>query len=249
MKQSKKTYETLAETIEGMIEAGDLKGGDRLPPERKLAETYDVSRNTVREALRTLSEKGLLESRTGSGTYVSESALSTLTLSIDEALARKRSRLYDIFEIRKILEPQIAALAAERIGAETLDVLSECITNQEDACNRGQDHRVYDELFHQTLVEATGNKVLAHVYEKIKGILSESRSKDLQSRERYDRSVHLHKEILNAMKDRNPQQAERKMKQHMHDIQRSLELLVGGSRKKNGEAGIHQSANKRKRSS
>lgn len=225
MSKSKKTYELLAENIEGMIEAGDLKGGDRLPPERKLSETFNVSRNTVREAIRILSEKKLLVSRIGSGTYVAESALAVLTSSIDEALEHKKNRLKDIFELRKILEPQIAALAAERIKPKTVSILSEIIAKQENAFNSGQENWMFDELFHQTLVEATGNNVLIHVYERLKDILSESRATHLQSQERQERSLSIHKDILQAVAARDSNLAARKMKQHMLDVQKTLSLL------------------------
>ena len=231
MKKHKKTYETLAESIEGMIEAGDLKGGNRLPPERQLAETYNVSRNTVREAIRILSEKKVLVSRTGSGTYVAESALVILTSSLDEALEHKKNRLKDIFEIRKILEPQIAALAAERIRPRALKELSDIVACQETAFNDNQDTRTFDEHFHRALVEATGNKVLSHVYEKLSDILSESRAGDLQNQERQERSVSLHKDILTALSSRDTALAARKMKQHMLDIQKSLDLLEKTSTK------------------
>jgi len=225
MSKAKKTYELLAENIEGMIEAGDLKGGDKLPPERKLSETFNVSRNTVREALRILSEKKLLNSRIGSGTYVAESALAVLTSSIDEALEHKKNRLKDIFELRKILEPQIAALAAERIKPKTISALSEIIVKQENAFNSGQENRMFDELFHQTLVEATGNNVLIHVYERLKDILSESRATHLQSQERQERSLSIHKDILEAVAAGDSNLAARKMKQHMLDVQKTIVLL------------------------
>lgn len=225
MSKAKKTYELLAESIEGMIEAGDLKGGDRLPPERKLSESFNVSRNTVREAIRILSEKKLLESRIGSGTYVAESALAVLTSAMDEALEHKKNRLKDIFELRKILEPQIAALAAERIKPKTVSILSEIITKQENAFNSGQESRMFDELFHQTLVEATGNNVLIHVYERLKGILNESRAGNLQSQERQERSLSIHKDILEAIAAGDSNLAARKMKQHMLDVQKTLALL------------------------
>jgi len=225
MSKSKKTYELLAESIEGMIEAGDLKGGDRLPPERKLSETYKVSRNTAREAIRILSEKKLLESRIGSGTYVAASALAVLTSSIDEALEHKKNRLKDIFELRKILEPQIAALAAERIKPKTVSILTEIVAKQENAFNSGQESRMFDELFHQTLVEATGNNVLVHVYERLKDILSESRAGNLQSQERQERSLSIHKDILEAIAAGDSNLAARKMKQHMLDVQKTLVLL------------------------
>ena len=225
MKKQTRTYESLAESIEGMIEAGDLKGGDRLPPERKLAETYHVSRNTVREAIRILAEKKILASRIGSGTYVAESALAILSSSLDEAIERKKSRLKDIFEIRKILEPQIAALAAERISPESLTSLTDIVSLQEAAFKNGQDSRLLDERFHRALVDATGNRVLCHVYEKVSDILSESRAGELQNPQRQERSFRIHRDILEALAERNATLASRKMKQHMLDIQKSLVLL------------------------
>jgi GntR family transcriptional repressor for pyruvate dehydrogenase complex len=221
----KKTYETLAESIEGMIEAGDLKGGDRLPPERKLAEQFDVSRNTVREAIRILSEKKILISRIGSGTYVAESALSILAHSINETLLAQKNRLKDIFELRKILEPQIAALAAKRIKPGTLGELRDAVACQEKELAEGRDGRAADERFHRLMVEAAGNKVLSHVYTKLSCILSESRSDALQSPERHKRSLSLHKDIIDALVQGDEALAARKMKRHMLDVEKTLSLL------------------------
>ena len=216
-----KIYEKLAENITGVIEAGDLKGGDRLPPERKLAETYQVSRNTVREAIRILTEKRILVSRTGSGTYVAESPGDI----INDALGQRKNRLKDIFELRKILEPQIAALAAERISPRALTQLEDVLVQQETAFLLGQSNRSWDELFHHTLAEASGNKVLLNVYERLQCIFSESRENDLQNPARHEHSLKLHKDIFNAVKAGDATLAERKMKQHMQHIQKSLDGL------------------------
>jgi GntR family transcriptional repressor for pyruvate dehydrogenase complex len=156
---------------------------------------------------------------------VAASALAVLTSSFDEALEHKKNRLKDIFELRKILEPQIAALAAKRIKQKTVSILSEIIAKQENAFNSGQESRMFDELFHQTLVEATGNNVLIHVYERLKGILSESRAGNLQSQERQERSLSIHKDILEAIAAGDSNLAARKMKQHMLDVQKTLSLL------------------------
>lgn len=221
-----KVYQNIVDIIGGMIESGDLSGGDRLPPERKLAETFQVSRNTIREAIKTLAEKKVLITLVGSGTFVAESALDVLQASISETLEQKRHRIRDIFELRKILEPQIAALAAKRIRKETIETLDDILAKQEEAFHQGQSTREMDERFHRTLAKASGNTVLFHVYERLQDIFSESRVDDLQSHERKKMSLAIHKDIFESIKDGNSDKAARKMSRHMRQIQKTLDKTI-----------------------
>jgi len=107
-------YQEIAHQIELLISEGRLEPGDRLPPERALAGSFKVSRNCVREALRALAEKKLVESRQGDGTYVRDDAASDLARTFAEAFSAQRERIAEIFELRRAVEPGIAALAAEK---------------------------------------------------------------------------------------------------------------------------------------
>ena len=211
----RKRHDHIVGEIEGLISSGELKVGSRLPSERELAESCQVSRNTVREAIKVLGEKGVVESRRGSGTFVAAGAVSCM---IDGA-ARRHTRLQDIFELRKILEPQIAALAARRITRTEIATLREIIELQKKAVAAGRDHVELDELFHRLLVRATGNTVLLDMYEALHGTLAESRAKSLLTRDRQKKSLESHIQLVQALEENDPDRAEKFMKQHMNQIE------------------------------
>src|ERR687887_1780990 len=123
-------YEGIVQQIEGLLERGDLRAGDQLPPERQLAEQFQVSRASVREALRTLELLGIVETRAGGGTFVRQTAPDDLAKPLQSLMARGHS-LADVIEFRGLIEPAIAALAAERISQAQLDELAEIFVKQE----------------------------------------------------------------------------------------------------------------------
>ncbi len=214
-----KIYEKIVEQIGALIETGELKSGERLPPERKLAETFQVSRNTIREAIRILVEKGAVVSRTGAGNFVAESASQVMASAMEDAVGKQRHRLKEVFEFRKMIEPQIASLAAERISDETLTTLEEIVLQQEKSLASGQNPAELDELFHRLLVRSTGNSVLFSVYEKLHDILAESRTDELQSPDRTRTSIQTHRELITALKKRDGVHAATTMNQHMQQIE------------------------------
>src|SRR3990172_8208466 len=116
LKVIKKTriYEEVVSQIHDLIREGKLKASDQLPSERELAETFKVSRTSVREALRALETQGLVVSRTGTGTFVADLPIESLVAPLATLLIEEKSALADIFEMRKLIEPRIAALAAEK---------------------------------------------------------------------------------------------------------------------------------------
>src|SRR3989337_945210 len=116
LKVIKKTriYQEVVSQIHDLIREGRLKASDQLPSERELAETFKVSRTSVREALRALETQGLVVSRTGTGTFVADLPIESLVAPLATLLIEEKSALADIFEMRKLIEPRIAALAAER---------------------------------------------------------------------------------------------------------------------------------------
>src|SRR5438132_14356494 len=123
-------YQGIVEQIEGLLEKGDLRAGDQLPPERQLAEQFQVSRASVREALRSLELLGVVETRAGGGTFVRQTSPDDLARPLTSLIARGHS-LADVIEFRGLIEPAIAALAAERITQTELAELGEIFAQQE----------------------------------------------------------------------------------------------------------------------
>lgn len=207
--------------LEATIRSGKLRPGERLPAERQLASGYQVSRNTVREAIKALAEKGVLVSRRGAGTYVAPDALGCLV----EGAARRQRRLREVFELRKILEPQIAALAAARITEQQMAEIETVLARQLEAITAGRDQVSLDERFHSLIAKASANSVLCEVYTTLHGVLAESRIQELQSPERNRRSLAHHTAIVAALREHAPEQAAELMRSHMEQVEQNLEHL------------------------
>lgn len=182
------------------MEAEDLKPGDRLPPERRLATLFGVSRNSMREAIKSLEQTGLLESRPGAGTYISAGNQTDLARQLGEAFARERHKLEDIFELRLLLEPQIARLAARRASPRTLERLDDLMLAYEDAVGHGKPVLEIDQNLHDTIAAATGNHAIVRLMEQMHDVLVESRDEALQSPQRSRMALEDHRKILTALR-------------------------------------------------
>lgn len=218
---NKKMHDEIVDQIEALIKNGRIKAGDRLPAERDLAEQFEVSRNTIREAIKALAEKAVVVSRRGSGTYVAEGALNCMI----DGLTRRTHRLKEIFELRKILEPQIARLAAQRITPVTIAALEEVVQQQHETLATCRNQVELDERFHRLVVQATGNSVLSNVYETLHEVLAESRIRELQSMERNRSSLDHHLQLVRALKKHDPDEAAELMHQHMEQVEKNLDHL------------------------
>lgn len=218
-----KRHKHIVSMIEDLIASGKLSAGERIPAERDLAEKFGVSRNTVREAIKALSEKAVVVSRRGAGTFVAEGALGCMI----DGVTRRRQRLAEIFELRKILEPQLARLAAQRITPSFIAALEETVEEQHQALATGRGQVELDERFHRLVVGATENSVLCDVYEKLHEVLAESRIRELQSPERNMHSLDHHRQLLHALRNHAAEEATELMHRHMEQIEKNLDLLPG----------------------
>src|SRR5262244_2987720 len=118
--KSTRIYEEIVRQIKSMITEGRLKSGDQLPPERDLAEKFLVSRTSVREALRALESRGLIEIRAGEGAFIRDISVETLIEPLALVILPHREAVGELFEARRLLEPAISALAARRATREEL---------------------------------------------------------------------------------------------------------------------------------
>lgn len=218
-------YDELVQQIQQMINLGQLKVGDKLPPERGLARTFKVSRNCVRQAIQALSQKNILESRRGDGTYVCAPDASLLDNSFALAIQTQKDMLRDILEFRLLLEPQIAYLAARNITREELNRLKIIVCDQERKLLAGEEDSELDAAFHRHLSEASRNRVIRKVVGTIEGILDESRSEFLQNDARRRSSVIAHLKIIDALEKGDPQEAFQAMKDHLLAVEQNISGL------------------------
>lgn len=204
--------------IQAFIHEKGLSPGDKLPSERRLAVAFSVSRNSVREAIRALAEQGHLLVRPGDGTYVQEPEAEVAAL-LQKSLNSRRQRSQEVFDLRRILEPGLAELAAKNATSVDIARLKALVFDQQRARETGQDGQHLDTAFHMQLARATHNQVLLEVMLALHDILGESRADDLQRRERQDHSPRAHFAIVDAVEKRDPEGARQAMERHIQEAQ------------------------------
>lgn len=212
-------YRSIIERIGEMIESGELCPGDRLPPERRLAERFSVSRTSLRQAFLVLAERGIIESRQGDGTYLLAAPdHGPEGIGLLEAISERSGMIADVLEFRKALEPQIAALAAERITEGQLDRLKVLVCDQQRSLLTCGDGSRFDVAFHRLLVTCTGNRVIIGVMHSLASLLAENRTNWLQSSERQKASIEGHLRIIDALVSKNADAARRAMEEHLETV-------------------------------
>jgi GntR family transcriptional repressor for pyruvate dehydrogenase complex len=224
LKVIKKTrlYEEVVGQLHQLIDDGKLKAGDRLPSERELAETFRVSRSSVREAIKTLENEGMVISRPGSGTFITAVNVEAIIPPLASLLSRGKDALIDLFEMRCLVEPSIAALAAERATPGDILRLKEIYTQQEQQINRDTSAVDSDAAFHLTIGRATHNAALQRLVASIVEILKPIREKSLQTPGRAHKSLASHREILVAIERHDPELARQAMQRHIQAVEQNV---------------------------
>ena len=217
--RSSRLYEQIVQQVEESIEKGALKTGDKLPPERELAEQFGVSRTAVREAVKALREKGFVEAYPGRGTFIMETSAHPIRLSLDRMVkAGQAEGSRYLTEVREIMEPEIAALAAERADAEDLAAMRESFEVMERAKRDPEAFIEADLDFHLALAEAAANPIILSLIDSIVGLLREQRMGIFQVEGGPERGQYHHKKILEAVEHRDAAGAREAMKAHMRQV-------------------------------
>jgi DNA-binding FadR family transcriptional regulator len=229
---ARRLHHDVVETIVGQIVAGELPSGSYLPAEPEMSLQLGVSRTVVREALRVLAGKGLIDVKHGSGTQVTDA--SRWDPLDAQVLAARRERgamfnvLADLVEARRIFECEVAALAARRCTPEHLAALEKAIARMEGAGQRYHEFMLGDAAFHRTLVEATANPVLKRMLEPIQELIQFSMQMTDSLQELLARALSEHKSIYRAVKRRDAEAARRAMRRHLAHTERDIRNLKKG---------------------
>jgi GntR family transcriptional regulator, transcriptional repressor for pyruvate dehydrogenase complex len=226
-------YNEIVDQIQHMIAKGEVKVGDRLPPERALAQAFRVSRNCIRQAIQALAEKHILESRQGDGTYVCAPDQTALISSFALAIQAQKELLHEIMEFRLLMEPQIAFLAAKHITKGELDRLKIIVCDQQRKILANEQDMELDAAFHLQLAESSRNRVILEVIKTMEGILNESRSEFLQSDIRRQSSILAHLKIIDALEKGDPEMARQAMREHLMTVGR---VIFGEHEDEGGES-------------
>jgi GntR family transcriptional repressor for pyruvate dehydrogenase complex len=219
--QSERLYEQIVSQIEQRIEKGELKVGDQLPSERELAEQFAVSRTSVREAVKALREKGLVEILAGRGTFITNGTTDKIRNSLDLLMKFGATNgAANLVEVRGILEPEIAAIAAMRITDEYIAAMQDAVNIMEVAtASNNSDAFVEADLdFHLALAEATQNPIIPALIDSVIDMLREQRKRTGNVSGGLARGQYHHKIILDAVIKRDPDAARRAMQNHLQQV-------------------------------
>lgn len=207
--------EMLVARILGLVTAGNLEAGDQLPSERKLAETFNVSRPTLREAIRALSVLGVLEIRHGGGIFVSKLGAAELLQPLTFFLTLRSTEVDKLYEARQLIEGDIAARAARRAGPDDLAALAAMIGQQEAVTTSPEAYRDVDTAFHQRLAALADNEFLARAAQSLNILGLEFRKIASETPSVIRQSVTDHRAILAALEDHDAEAARAAMAAHM----------------------------------
>jgi Transcriptional regulators len=228
--EKKRAYEDVVAQIRALIDDGRLKQGDQLPTERELSETFRVSRATIREAIRTLESAKLVQSRQGDGTYVLASSEETLVQTLAAVLFNEKDTIYDIFYVRKIIEPHVAELAAENATLGEIKELATLIMEHEESIAEGKSVTKYDSAFHGLLARMSKNPIMERLLSALVDLFEQTRGEYLQNDERAKKSFIGHHEVFTAIQSRDCTAARRAMSRHLEEV----ETIVMGKKRKGG---------------
>ncbi len=224
--KKEKIFEDIVRQIRRLINKGRLKVGDKLPPERDLAQAFKVSRASVREAIRVLESAGLVKTYVGDGTYVETGSVENLVKPLATVVVGGRETLMDIFSVRKMFEPELAYLAAESATADEISELKRILGHQRKKMGNPGLVTEIDYSFHLFLAKMAKSQVFLKLYNTLAELINQTREEFLQEGDRPQKSVDGHAEILSAIEKGNPTLAKKAMAGHLRNIER--EALRGG---------------------
>jgi GntR family transcriptional repressor for pyruvate dehydrogenase complex len=217
--QTSRLYEQIVQQIENSIIKGLLKPGDQLPSERELALQFGVSRTAVREAVKTLREKGLVEAFSGRGTFVTDGTSQATRQSLDRMIRIGQTESFmNLVEVREILEPHIAAMAAVRASEQDFAAMSEAIQAMDKSNSEPEAFIEADLDFHLALAEAAGNPLILSLIDSIVGVLREQRLRIFKVKGGPERGQFHHRRILEAVRERRADDARESMRAHLQQV-------------------------------
>lgn len=209
----------IIQQVRGLITSGQLAPGDRLPPERKLAERLGVSRSHVREALRKLEFYGILRTLPQSGTVVAGIGISALEGLITDVLKLEQSDFASLVETRVLLEKQTAYLAAQRRTDEDIETIRQAMLAYENKVRKGDSAVEEDLIFHLKIAQASKNTVLKSLMLIITpDIIASFNVLRVCEDGGYEKAIGEHRGVFQHIIDKEPQKSMDAMAGHLHEV-------------------------------
>ena len=224
-------YEEIVEQLKRYFEQGNLKPGERLPSERDLAEMFNCSRVSVRQALTILEAQGLVVRKVGGGTYKADDEDYELSQLINLLMPKPEDAIDDPLEVRRLMEPQIARLAAVRATEEDIALMEDCLRRQKEKLEKKQLIIQEDSQFHYAIARATKNGIIVKLVEAIHDMIWETREKSIMAHHGGQRSLEGHYPILEAIKRKDGPGAGKAMEEHLGAVE---ELILSYNKAKEG---------------
>jgi GntR family transcriptional regulator, transcriptional repressor for pyruvate dehydrogenase complex len=219
--------DSVADQIRQAIFSGRLEPGHKLPPEREMAEQFETSRVALREALRSLEQEGMIEIKRGfgGGAFVSDfdNALQALTDSLNTVVKLGQAKSGHLTEVRSMLEPVMARIAAARASAEDLEAIEAVVEAQEEELQRGTLSRKYDMEFHRLVASACHNPVLTIVVTAINDSIRDAIYHSKLTAGMRTQVVGYHRQLFEAIRSRDHELAGRIMEEHVKAVQTHVE--------------------------
>jgi len=231
LKESGKAYEKVVQHIKGEILLENLKQGQKLPPERELAEQLGVSRNSVREALRTLDVLGVINSTQGAGNSVSVNFEKSMIESLSIMFMMRKTDYQEISELRKALEKQAIVLAADNITAEQIELLEDLVIRLAEDENEAT-NVILDKKLHYTIAQASGNHLIFSILQALSSVMdmfiSDLRRQIISSERGRSRLQNIHEHMVFSLKKRDKSEAYEAMSSHFRIIEENLSAFNDG---------------------
>jgi GntR family transcriptional repressor for pyruvate dehydrogenase complex len=214
--------ELVVQRIKELLTKGELKAGSRLPPERELAERLQISRPSLRTALKALSVMGIIRAKPGSGTYIAESLPEIFTAPMQFLTLINQTSAEELFEARQIIEVGLAGLAAERATPEDLQRLADEIEGMRRHMDDPEIFFSHDIQFHKAMADAANNPLMSRVMDTIAELLYQFRLESASHRGHFEGAVRGHERILQAITRRDPIEAKEMLSLHLRDALQGL---------------------------
>jgi len=209
--------EQVFEQLKELIINNEWKKGEKIPSENELAASFGVSRITVRQALQKLTALGLIETRFGEGSFIKETAPGISMNQLIPIAYLNENSLQEILEYRKVIEGNVAELAAQKASPEEIEKLEEAYKRMEQVKDDLEKFSKADLKFHLLLANMTGNSLIIQTFHIFNDVLDRAFSQ-IVSKRGNTAGIYYHKLLLEAVKSRNSSQAKRIMDEHMEDL-------------------------------
>jgi GntR family transcriptional repressor for pyruvate dehydrogenase complex len=218
---------SVVEHLRELVTSGQVGPGDRLPAERELAERLGVGRNSIREALRELQMLGLVEARRGAGTFVRATGPGSLMAPFRTVISLSSAAVHDVMEFRRIFEPEVAAMAAVNADDNGIALLATALRRFDDAVESEAHPVGADVDFHEVVAHCTGNAVVIAIQHALAQLFADMRRRQRLSETSYrsgDRVARGHQALFGAIVAGDPDAARDVMRQHLDEVEESLQL-------------------------